>query len=358
MAESYHPPGNRTALGLERARVACQRCHEKKVRCDAFKQTPCSGCAANGAKCALITSQRGRYTRKRRNLHFNRETRDHETLDPGKPAEQPAITIQPWPQQSPSSGHHRPSPRSQEDDDGPEMLYARIAATSVSGEGETIRPSCEPCFLGETFSLTYVVHDVLAPFFSKGSAYQKRLHLPVANPALRQQPPLRDKQRVASAQVDLLKRQELHVSLEPEALNHLIGLYFDFFHPAFPIVDKTKYQRAEHADKYSQLVLNGILMIAVTLCDKAVLNTFGFGDRHAARLAFYKAARFIYDSDAENDKLDSIRGLFLMSFWWGGPNEQKDSWHWLAVAISLAQTLGLHRRSSATDYFPISASGG
>lgn len=60
MAESYHPPGNRTALGLERARVACQRCHEKKVRCDAFKQTPCSGCAANGAKCALITSQRGR----------------------------------------------------------------------------------------------------------------------------------------------------------------------------------------------------------------------------------------------------------------------------------------------------------
>lgn len=245
-----------------------------------------------------------------------------------------------------ASGQDPGSLPNQADSDSPEMLYAQIAERTVSANGETIRHFGESYFLGETFSLTYVVHDVLAPFLSKAPLYQKRLHFPIAanKRTLPQQPCPPERGNIASGQVDLLKRQGLYSRPPRKVMDHLLRLYFDHFHPAFPIVDKTKYFHAAQAEQESQFVLNAVLMIAVTHCHKDVLVTFGCEDRHAARSTFYRQARCLYDSDAEHDKLNTIRGLFLMSFWWGGPNEQKDSWHWLAIAISLAQSLGLHRR--------------
>lgn len=32
-----------------------------------------------------------------------------------------------------------------------------------------------------------------------------------------------------------------------------------------------------------------------------------------------------------------------MGYWYGNTDERADSWHWIGVAISLSQTLGLHR---------------
>lgn len=37
-----------------------------------------------------------------------------------------------------------------------------------------------------------------------------------------------------------------------------------------------------------------------------------------------------------------------MTYWYETPDDQKDTWHWMGVAISLAQTIGLHRNPSRT----------
>jgi hypothetical protein len=63
------------------------------------------------------------------------------------------------------------------------MLYARIVERGVSQTRSPILNVGRSVFLGEAFSLTYVVHDVLASFLGTSTRYQKRLHFPITDTA-------------------------------------------------------------------------------------------------------------------------------------------------------------------------------
>ena len=41
-----------------------------------------------------------------------------------------------------------------------------------------------------------------------------------------------------------------------------------------------------------------------------------------------------------------------MTYWYETPDDQKDTWHWMGVAISLAHTIGLHRNPETTSMAP------
>ncbi len=41
-----------------------------------------------------------------------------------------------------------------------------------------------------------------------------------------------------------------------------------------------------------------------------------------------------------------------MTYWYETPDDQKDTWHWMGVAISLAHTIGLHRNPMSTTMPP------
>lgn len=96
----------------------------------------------------------------------------------------------------------------------------------------------------------------------------------------------------------------------------------------------------------SLLVLQTIYFIAVSICDDDLLDRVGFTDRYQARRVFYLRAKGLYDADYEKDKVILAAVLFLLGFWWQGPEDQKDTWHWVGCAISLAQTLGMHRSTA------------
>uniref|UniRef100_A0A0D2YKG4 Xylanolytic transcriptional activator regulatory domain-containing protein n=1 Tax=Fusarium oxysporum (strain Fo5176) TaxID=660025 RepID=A0A0D2YKG4_FUSOF len=46
------------------------------------------------------------------------------------------------------------------------------------------------------------------------------------------------------------------------------------------------------------------------------------------------------------------RALLLMTYWYETLNDQKDTWHWMGMAISLAYTIGLHRNPGLTSMTP------
>ena len=48
------------------------------------------------------------------------------------------------------------------------------------------------------------------------------------------------------------------------------------------------------------------------------------------------------------DRLVLVQALLLMTYWYETPDDQKDTWHWMGVAISLAHTIGLHRNPGST----------
>lgn len=51
----------------------------------------------------------------------------------------------------------------------------------------------------------------------------------------------------------------------------------------------------------------------------------------------------LYDFDHEPDRMSLVQALLLMTYWYETPDDQKDTWHWMGVAISLSHTIGLHR---------------
>jgi hypothetical protein len=85
-----------------------------------------------------------------------------------------------------------------------------------------------------------------------------------------------------------------------------------------------------------------MLFIGVSLCSDSVLHSTGFGDRYQAKGVFYQRAKEIYDSGWETDTIVKLQSLFLLSFWRGGPNEERDVRFWLGAAIALAQKKGMH----------------
>jgi hypothetical protein len=51
----------------------------------------------------------------------------------------------------------------------------------------------------------------------------------------------------------------------------------------------------------------------------------------------------LYEFDTETDGLTLVQSLLLMTYWYESPEDHKDSWHWMGIAISLAYSLGIHR---------------
>ena len=115
------------------------------------------------------------------------------------------------------------------------------------------------------------------------------------------------------------------------------------FHPGFPVLDQNEFLQQVAAGEASLLVLSAVLMVAVTICPEDLLQLPEGVSRHDARSVYYHQAKSLYDADQEPDKFQTIAGVFFMCFWWGGPDDQKDSWHWLGIASSLATSLGMHR---------------
>lgn len=224
------------------------------------------------------------------------------------------------------------------------MLYVQIAEQGVSQTRSPIVDSDRTMFLGEAFSLTYVVHDVLAPFLSTSSHYQKRLHFPLTETPHGQSLSGRaHQQNDLHEQSDFLREKGLLFLPSSSVVDQLLDVYFRWFHPAFPLIDRASLVADIKDHRQSLLILTSILMIAVTFCDTPLLRLTGFEDRLAARKKFFLQSRALYDADFEHDKIKIIGGVFLMSFWWDRPDEVKDSWHWIGIAIGMAQSMGMHR---------------
>lgn len=241
------------------------------------------------------------------------------------------------------------------------MLYADVAEQGVAhtkdpGQQPAIGMGDRVFFLGEAFSLTYVLHDVLAPFVSGGghgsssstmtttTSHRPRLHCPV--PSRPEQTSLSSCGR-QEQQAQCLRQRGVYFLPTAAHTRDLLRAYFDWFHPSFPVVDEETLFTAQVEDgTASLLLLNALLMVAVTTCDKTLaLASSGpaITHRHQAREVYYRQAKVLYDEDLERDPTDLVAAVFLMSFWWTRPAEPKDSWHWLAVATSLAQSHGMHR---------------
>ncbi|KND93926.1 Cutinase transcription factor 1 beta [Tolypocladium ophioglossoides CBS 100239] len=136
--------------------------------------------------------------------------------------------------------------------------------------------------------------------------------------------------------------------------NALLQAYVEYVHPYMPLMDLHGFlgilsRRDGLNGQTSLLLYQAVMFSATAFVDMRYLHEAGYATRKAARKAFFLKTRLLYDFDYESDRLVLVQALLLMTYWYETPDDQKDTWHWMGVAISLAHTIGLHRNPEATS---------
>ncbi|KAK5154986.1 hypothetical protein LTR04_005881 [Oleoguttula sp. CCFEE 6159] len=93
----------------------------------------------------------------------------------------------------------------------------------------------------------------------------------------------------------------------------------------------------------SLLLFQCVMFAGTAFVDLRHLKNAGYASRREARKQFFQKTRLLYDFDFEVDRVSLIQSLLLMTYWYETPDDQKDSHHWMGVAVSLSHTIGLHR---------------
>ncbi|OTB07825.1 hypothetical protein M426DRAFT_229743 [Hypoxylon sp. CI-4A] len=143
----------------------------------------------------------------------------------------------------------------------------------------------------------------------------------------------------------------------PSLQNALLTAYVEYVHPYMPLIELHDFlsminSRDGLYGQTSLFLYQSVMFAATAFVDVKYLKEAGYASRKTARREFFYKARLLYDFDYESDRLVLVQGLLLMTYWYETPDDQKDTWHWMGVAISLAHTIGLHRNPANTNMTP------
>ncbi|KAI0865727.1 fungal-specific transcription factor domain-containing protein [Xylaria cubensis] len=374
-------PNGTTKVTKRRAARACVSCRARKVRCDVVEGAPCGNCRWDGVECIVQESRR----------------RKKGLFDPNSTASHNANTCAP---------HHQHAEA--------HLLKAKtmpnpIAIASVQHPRHPTESSQTSTLSVDTTKSGVGSHDGVdvhaphlrcqrpnlvstLPLNNQGSRYPNIFPQPLTGQSNSSSIPISgtgteagngapktakfikplDETDVFSQRYGFLR--PLPSKIAPEDVDYLrtkgalsvpscslqkalLHAYVEYVHPYMPLLDLHDFLTIVDANDGSRGQTSLFLYQAVMFCATAfvsnkALKEAGYASRKAARRAFFTKARLLYDFDYENDRLLLVQGLLLMTYWYETPDDQKDTWHWMGVAISLGHTIGLHRNPANTNMPP------
>lgn len=382
-----------------RAGKACKRCHEKRTKCDAMHQMPCTRCVRDRhADCVLRETKRGTYTRSAlrqkigrdhprartpagvagdvppRSLTYQMETEDTGTLPlhgsdvaataptsisaPNFTTRSSAGTdyvqlrngAEPLPvQELPPASE---SPLTQPSLGNPGLRSSSYQDISWSAmfdhflknreNGRDCIDKCSITYLGESFPLAIVLGGL-----KDGS--RPKLHHPgppfpgaQANASFQSQPA-----HMLPEDLKYLRAKGIFKLPEKAHLDSLISVFLDRVYPLYPIVNRQEFKQQYNNEELPLILIYAVSFIAVTFASRFVLSLVGFDSRQEARSSFYNKAKALFDMGYETNKITVLQSTLLLSFWGGGPNTYWNFYSWISTAVTIAEAIGIHRSTIA-----------
>ncbi|GKZ85126.1 hypothetical protein AnigIFM56816_010891 [Aspergillus niger] len=285
---------------------------------------PCQNCLSLNVPCEIGVSKRGKYPRKKSARHHATSQTD------GNSVQLPASSVK--------GGNHSFTVSAGDKSDAKESHAHPIPGDAASAH--------QTVFFGESSPLTVVIDEGRrSPEKGTNEMHMTRFHYAI--PEKLDAFNTRDEAFRAHKikQEGQLRADGAFSYPPPETCETLLRAYFDWFHPCFPILDRAAVYDSYVQGSLSPLLLQAMLFIGVSLCTDEVFARTEFSVRYWAKFLFYSRAKAIYDAEWESNKTVKIQALFLLSFWRGGPSEERDIRFWLGIAIDLAQKRGMHLMS-------------
>ncbi|KAL4985589.1 fungal-specific transcription factor domain-containing protein [Aspergillus falconensis] len=339
----------RTRQFKKRATVACQACHARKVRCS-LPQTgqPCANCSLDDVTCMPRASRRSKRGLESSSYHLS--------------------TVS-----SPPNGNSMVQSTSLEDrgfPPGPERLVASEHLSVRSGQIPTA-PSADDTGDGaetpyhpfnEHFS--HHIEGETATFQPDGDVADKRysplygdprgvgLVVNICEPEPREKSghflvPRIGPTHMDQGTIDYLRHKGVFDLPTSSVCEMIIRTYFHYVHPFFPVVDARSFlDMFENArNEVSVHLLWSMFLAAANFADDSILKAANFSSRKEMKRAMYIRAKVaLYDAEYETRKITLIQAVLLTGFWYSDTEDRTGPWHWNGVAISLCQTIGLHRQ--------------
>ncbi|RAK81232.1 uncharacterized protein BO72DRAFT_338854, partial [Aspergillus fijiensis CBS 313.89] len=347
-----------------RAGKACTHCHEKRIKCDAMHQMPCTPCVrGRHADCVLRETKRGTYARSALRR-----------LPPGSDAAAPFATGSSAPDlatlSSGSIGHARHQPGIEASSNqaqsrltaseppqtpvpsatpGDASSYQQISWSAMFdhflNNRENARDWIDKCsitYLGESFPLTIVLSGL------KDGRQPRLHHLGPPFPTTQGDSPAPSAPtHMLPEDLEYLRAKGVFNRPGKAHLNALMSVFLDHVYPLYPIVNRQELIYQYKNDQLSLLLMYAISFMAVTFAPSSAVTLLGFQTRPEARLFFYKKAKALFDMGYETNKITLLQSTFLLSFYGGGPNTYWNFYSWISTAVTIAEAMGIHRSTLA-----------
>ncbi|OBW68292.1 MAG: Uncharacterized protein AUREO_016540 [Aureobasidium pullulans] len=297
-----------------RASKACQSCRARKVRCNVVEQSPCTNCRLDEVECIVSESKR-----KKKWTKADEEGHAAGGCSPSLSTsiQQPSLNQDLDPQTfDPARRQSLARSISIPHDPSDSISLSGVDPNSLFGLQTHTPPPHQalPAFI-RTFPSTFGPEDL--------SYLAKKGALTIPPPGLRAA---------------------------------LLRCFVENIHPYMPLLDIHELintvDNNDANSAISLLLFQAIMFAGVASVDMAYLHTAGYTNRRAARRDFFQKTRLLYDFDYEADRISLIQSLLLMTFWYETPDDQKDSHHWMGIAVSLSHTIGLHRNPERSSMIP------
>lgn len=135
--------------------------------------------------------------------------------------------------------------------------------------------------------------------------------------------------------------------------NELLRCYVQYVHPNLPLLELQDLLCAVHnnesTDTVSLLLFQAVMFAGTGFIDMRYLVAQGYDTRKAARRAYFQKCKALFDFDYELDRSIIVQAVLLMTYWYEAPDDPKDIWHWLGIAISTARTIGMNCDTSKSN---------
>ncbi|QRD87264.1 fungal-specific transcription factor [Aspergillus flavus] len=145
--------------------------------------------------------------------------------------------------------------------------------------------------------------------------------------------------------IEYLRRKGVFDFPTPAACEMMIRTYFYYVHPFFPVVEVHSFLDTfeNRRNEVSVHLLWSMFLAAANFADDSTLLAANFSSRKQMKRAMYIRAKALYDAEYERRKITLIQAVLLTGFWYSDTEDRTGPWHWNGIAISLCQTIGLHR---------------
>ncbi|KAL3470447.1 fungal-specific transcription factor domain-containing protein [Aspergillus californicus] len=327
-----------------RASKACCCCRARKVRCDVVENgSPCTNCRLDQVECVVTESKR------RKKSRVDAEPINHQlSQSPAEIFDDGAALFGGFGEtHGLSNGLSQVTPTSpsqgsvdlEQGQHMPHLLYQSQVNRVDTGDRYRRRMAPNPS-VPSTLPLSNVtsqIQQLLEPSF--GSPRSSGIVLP---DYIRGLPA-----RLQKEDVDYLAMKGALTVPDVTLRNELLKAYIHYVHTYMPLLDLEDFLQTvvqnDGIRRMSLLLFQAVMFAGTAFIDLKHLQAAGYTSRKAARKSFFQRARLLYDFDYEVDRISLVQSLLLMTYWYETPDDQKDTWHWMGVSLSLAHTIGLHR---------------